>query len=91
MEKKQVEVVNVQRVTDIATGKIVIQVGMGTPTPVTPEIEKRINTEDNVPSQVYTNILQLMLPMEVSDLYTVGSKWALEIGNDGKVTISKVS
>lgn len=90
MEKKEIEVVNVQRVTDIVTGKTVIQVGMGTPAPVTPEMEKRINMEDNVPTEVYTNFLQIMLPMEVSELYTVGSKWSLEIGKDGKVTVSKV-
>ena len=89
MTKKEVEVINVQRVTDIVTGKTVIQVGIGTPTPVTPEIEKRINTEDNIPTEVYTNFLQIMLPMEVSNLYTVGSKWTLEIGNDGRVIISK--
>ena len=89
MIKKEVEVINVQRVTDIATGKTVIQVGIGTPTPVTPEIEKRISTEDNLPTEVYTNFLQIMLPMEVSNLYTVGSKWTLEIGIDGRVIISK--
>lgn len=89
MTKKEVEVINVQRVTDIVTGKTVIQLGIGTPTPVTPEIEKRINTEDNIPTEVYTNFLQIMLPMEVSNLYTVGSKWTLEIGNDGRVIISK--
>ncbi len=78
-----------QRVTDIVTGKTVIQVGIGTPTPVTPEMEKRIRTEDSMPTEVYTNLLQIMLPMEVSDLYTVGSKWSLEIGDDGRVTISR--
>lgn len=46
--------------------------------------------EDNVPTEVYTNFLQIMLPMEVSELYTVGNKWSLEIGKDGKVTVSKV-
>ncbi len=92
METKvfQVEIINVQRVTDIVTGQTVIQVGFGTPSQITPEIEKRIRTDANVPTEVYTNVIQLMLPMEGSERYTVGSKWVFKIGKDGSVNIHKV-
>lgn len=94
MTKKnaQVEIINVQRVTDIATGETVIQVGFGTPIPVTQEILKRFRPDEDapVPSEVYTNLVQIMLPLSGSEKYTVGSKWALRIKEDGSVSLEKV-
>ncbi|MHB1507447.1 MAG: hypothetical protein ACYCUZ_05260 [Cuniculiplasma sp.] len=90
MKEIIIQVLNVQRVTDIATGDIVVQITMGTPIPMNSEIQARLPTErdESLPSESFTNLIQMMLPFEEAGKYIVGSKWILTTNADGNISIT---
>lgn len=45
MVEIKIQILNVQRVTDIATGDIVVQITLGTPIPMNDEIQARLPAE----------------------------------------------
>ena len=91
MVEIEIQILNVQRVTDIATGDIVVQITLGTPIPMNDEIQARLPADRDVslPSESYTNLIQIMLPFEEAGKYIVGSKWKLTIEKSGKISITK--
>ena len=91
MVEIKIQILNVQRVTDIATGDIVVQITLGTPIPMNDEIQARLPAErvESLPSESYTNLIQMMLPFEEAKKYIVGSKWKLTIEKTGRISITQ--
>jgi hypothetical protein len=88
----EIEVVSVQRITDIANGKIVLQITFGKPVAITPEIRARISEDDPKRegyTEVYSDTIQLMLPIGDSDKFVLGSTWKKTVLPDGTIKIER--
>lgn len=88
----EIEVVSVQRVTDIGNGKIVLQITFGKPIKITPEIRARISEEDprrEGYTEVYSDTVQVMLPIDVSNKFVLGSRWKKTVEPNGTIKIEK--
>ena len=89
MAEIEIQMLNVQRDTDIATGDIVVQITLDNP--MNDEIQSRLPAEraESLPSESYTNLIQMMLPFEEANKYIVGCKWKLTIEKTGRISITQ--
>lgn len=79
----EVEVVSVTQATDVITGDLVYQVGLGKtgkpmPGVTSPQVKK-----------ISSNILVVFMPVEGECPYAAGSRWKLSIANDGALTLKR--
>ncbi|WP_337861079.1 hypothetical protein [Ferroplasma sp.] len=57
---------------------------------MTDEIKERIEDNDSpITSETYTNMIQLMVPLDISKEYYLGSAWHMEINEKGEIYIKK--
>ncbi len=69
---------------------MVAQITFGTPVSMTEEIKERIlDNESRAQSELYTNMMQIMIPLEASKEYYLGSVWKIEINEKGEISILK--
>ncbi|WMT51087.1 MAG: hypothetical protein RE471_08930 [Ferroplasma sp.] len=85
----EVEVLSVQRVIDLVTGKPRCQVTFGVPNEITEKISARLTEEQKESPEIYSNIVSISTSYENGKLYQVSSKWKITINKNGDINISK--
>ncbi|MFH1256489.1 MAG: hypothetical protein V1494_04295 [Candidatus Diapherotrites archaeon] len=91
-QTKTVEVMNVSRATEATTGENIYLVQFGELKDATPEIRKSIPTPPNTmpPKKVFENIMILYFNFGKVAPYKVGSKWRLEIADNGEIKLKEI-
>ena len=80
----EVEVVSVTQATDVLTGDLVYQVGLGrTGKPVEGVVDTRMK-------RISSSTIVIFMPIEGECPYVPGSKWKMSIANDGQLTLERL-
>lgn len=85
---KDVEVTNVSIATESSTGKSIYAVKFGEKIEVTPDLQKFIPQQANSkpPKSIYYDLAIIYFDFDTAVPYKVGSKWKLNIDNNGAVS-----
>jgi len=89
---KIVEVTNVSRATESHSGNSIYLVMFGEEVKVDSELQKYISQSQNSkpPKTVFENVLQVYFDFDAVVPFKVGSKWELNINNDGKISLNPI-
>jgi hypothetical protein len=79
---EEVKVLSVNQVTDVLTGHLVYQIGLG-------RIGKPIKGLEPVEREISSNVLIVFLPTKGECPYKAGSKWTLTITDTGGLTLKE--
>lgn len=92
MTSRKVEVTGVSRATESHTGKQIFLVQFGEKVTVDEELQKYLpSPQGSKPAKtLFANIMQIFFDSDKAAPYKVGSKWDLEIAENGKVTLTEV-
>ena len=91
MKTINVEVLSVNRNIDIESGKASSVVAFGNLVDSTPDIKERVTAEGQTahPDKTIANRAIIFLPDVQTIPYTVGSRWAIQVEDNGEIKISK--
>lgn len=89
---KIVEVTSISRATESSTGDSIFLVHFGEEVKVSPELQKHLSQPQSSmpPKKVYSNVMQVYFDFDGVAPYKIGSKWKLEIGLTGKLTLNEI-
>lgn len=92
LQSKTVEVMSVSRVTESATGKTIFLVQFGESVKATDELRKYLpNPPASMPPEaILVNVLILYFNSATVAPYKVGSKWRLDIEDNGAIKLNGV-
>ena len=85
----EIEVLPVQRVIDLVTGKPRCQVTFGVPNEITEKRSARLTEEQKESPKISSNIVSISTSYENGNLYQVSPKWKITIHKNGDINISK--
>jgi hypothetical protein len=79
-----VEVVTVTQATDVISGDLVYQIGLGKTGKPYPGVA------GSQVKKISSNVLVIFMPIEGECPYIVGSHWSLSIANDGTLNLKRM-
>ena len=82
-----VKVLSVNQVTDVLTGRLVYQVGLGR----IGKPAKGLGLDSNQMKEISSNVLVVFLPVQGECPYKAGSEWTLKISDSGALTLTEKS
>ncbi len=85
---EEVEVVSIERYVDPSNDSPVYQVTIAKVKKITDEIRERLSPDQINSREVYSNIIQFVIPTKYGNIYPVGSKWNIDINENG-ISIKK--
>jgi hypothetical protein len=80
----EVEVLSVNQVTDVLTGGLAYQIGLGRTGKPSKEFDSALKVK-----RISSNVLIINLPTKGECPYRAGSKWLLRISDSGEVTLKE--
>ncbi len=89
--EKEVEVVLVSRATESATGDLIYQVTFGERVNIDGELRKSLQQLQNSkpPKEILPTILNVFISSDGPLPYRIGSRWRIEITDNGSITVKE--